>query len=299
MDLKRKLAEDRPVGGWCALPSPGVAEALATADFDFVTVDTEHSAATAGDIEDMLRAIESAPGDTEALVRVADVEAARIKRVLDAGPSAIMAPQIDSPAAARELVELCRYPPQVGEDVERGEDDGDDAENGDDSENGDDGENGDDSADDPADRVDADGYRGRRGVAGSRASGFGRRLDEYLRRGADDVAVIAQIETPRAVEAAGEIAAVPGIDALFVGPADLSASLGRFGEYDDPAFTDAVEATLAGADDEGVPVGTLATSDELIDRWVDAGYDFLIAGTDIGFLSTGADRAIERFEEQS
>lgn len=275
MDLKRKLVDgDRPVGGWCALPSPGVAEALATADFDFVTVDTEHSAATAGDVEDMLRAIESAPGDTEALVRVADAEPARIKRVLDAGPSAIMAPQIDSPGAARELVELCRYPPQVGD-------------------------GGDGGGVSPEERVDADGYRGRRGVAGSRASDFGRRLDEYLRSGADEIAVIAQIETPRAVESAGEIAAVPGIDALFVGPADLSASLGRFGEYDDPAFVDAIEATLAAADDEGVPVGTLATSDAGIDRWVDAGYDFLIAGTDIGFLSTGADRAIERFEERS
>ncbi|SMO56580.1 HpcH/HpaI aldolase family protein [Halorubrum cibi] len=275
MDLKRKLAEgDRPVGGWCALPSPGVAEALATADFDFVTVDTEHSATTAGDVEDMLRAIEAAPGDAEALVRVADVEPARIKRVLDAGPSAIMAPQINSPAAARELVELCRYPPQVAS-----------------------GSGDEEASADPADRVDSDGYRGRRGVAGSRASDFGRRLDGYLRSGADDIAVIAQIETPRAVESAGEIAAVPGIDALFVGPADLSTSLGRFGEYDDPAFADAIAETIGAANDEGVPVGTLATSDELIDRWVEAGYDYLIAGTDIGFLSAGADRAIERYEE--
>ncbi|WP_066413423.1 HpcH/HpaI aldolase family protein [Halorubrum aethiopicum] len=285
MDLKRKLVEgDRPVGGWCAVPSPGVAEALATADFDFVTVDTEHSAATAESVENMLRAIEAAPGDAEALVRVADVEPARIKRVLDAGPSAIMAPQIDSPAAARELVELCRYPPQAA------------SENG----SGDDPAGPGDPADstDPGERVDADGYRGRRGVAGSRASDFGRRLDGYLRSGADDIAVIAQIETPRAVEAAGEIAAVPGIDALFVGPADLSASLGRFGEYDHPAFVDVVEETIAAANDEGVPVGTLATSDELIDRWVEAGYDYLIAGTDIGFLSVGADRAIERYEGQ-
>ena len=283
MDLKRKLTEgDRPVGGWCALPSPGVAEALATADFDFVTVDTEHSAATAESVENMLRAIEAAPGDAEALVRVADVEPARIKRVLDAGPSAIMAPQIDSPAAARELVELCRYPPQAA------------------SGSGDESEGSAAAADptDPADRVDADGYRGRRGVAGSRASDFGRRLGEYIRTEADDIAVIAQIETPRAVESAGEIAAVPGIDALFVGPADLSTSLGRFGEYDDPEFTDAIGETIAAANDEGVPVGTLATSDDLIDRWVEAGYDYLIAGTDIGFLSVGADRAIERYEGQ-
>ncbi|OYR57442.1 HpcH/HpaI aldolase family protein [Halorubrum halodurans] len=281
MDLKRKLVEgERPVGGWCATPSPGVAEVLATADFDFVTVDTEHSAATVESVENMLRAIEAAPGDTEALVRVADVEAARIKRVLDAGPSAIMAPQIDSPAAARELVELCRYPPQAASAS------GDDASASTDTT----------GAPDPADRVDADGHRGRRGVAGSRASDFGRRLDGYLRHGADDIAVIAQIETPRAVEAAGEIAAVSGVDALFVGPADLSASFGRFGEYDHPAVVDAIEETVAAANDAGVPVGTLATSDELIDRWMEAGYDYLIAGTDIGFLSVGADRAIERFE---
>ncbi|GAA0516087.1 2-dehydro-3-deoxyglucarate aldolase [Halorubrum aquaticum] len=276
MDLKRKLAEgDRPVGGWCALPSPGAAEALATADFDFVTIDTEHSPATTESVENMLRAVEAAPGDTEALVRVADVEPARIKRVLDAGPSAIMAPQINSPAAARELVEACRYPPQVAS-----------------------GSGDEEASAESSNRVDSDGYRGQRGVAGSRASDFGRRLDEYLRTGADDVAVIAQIETPRAVESAGEIAAVPGIDALFVGPADLSASLGRFGEYDDPEFTDAIGETIAAANDEGVPVGTLATSDELVDRWVEAGYDYLIAGTDTGFLSAGADRAIERYEGQ-
>lgn len=272
MDLKRTLREgDRPVGGWCSLPSPGVAEAMATAAFDFLTVDTEHSPATAESVENMLRAVEAAPGDTETLVRTADVDPARIKRILDAGPAGIMAPQIHSPADAREFVEACRYPPQA---------------------------DGDDTDADPADerRVDADGYRGQRGVAGSRASAYGRRLGEYLRHESDEIAVIAQIETERAVESAGDIAAVPGIDALFVGPADLSAALGRFGAYDDPSFTAAIEETIAAAKDAGVPVGTLATSDDLIDTWLDAGYDFLIAGTDVGFLSAGADRAIERYE---
>ena len=288
MALKRKLRDgERPIGGWCALPSPDVAEAMATADFDFLTLDTEHSAATAESITDMLRAVEAAPGDTEALVRVADVEPARVKRVLDAGPAAIMAPQIDTPAAARALVEACRYPPQVDEASGHG----DDARDGADA----DGAPGDVDRSAAADRVDADGIRGQRGVAGSRASAYGRRLGEYVRTATEEIAVIAQIETPTAVASAGEIASVPGIDALFVGPADLSASHGRFGAYDDPVVETAVEETIAAANDAGVPVGTLATSEALIDHWTDAGYDFVIVGTDIGFLAAGADRAIARY----
>ena len=290
MALKRKLRDgERPIGGWCALPSPDVAEAMATADFDFLTLDTEHSAATAESITDMLRAVEAAPGDTEALVRVADVEPARVKRVLDAGPAAIMAPQIDTPAAARALVEACRYPPQVDEASGHG----DDARDGADA----DGAPGDVDRSAAADRVDADGIRGQRGVAGSRASAYGRRLGEYVRTATEEVAVIAQIETPTAVASAGEIASVPGIDALFVGPADLSASHGRFGAYDDPVVERAVDETIAAANDAGVPVGTLATSEALIDHWTDAGYDFVIVGTDIGFLTAGADRAIARYRD--
>mgnify|MGYP002761204357 FL=1 len=290
MALKRKLRDgERPIGGWCALPSPDVAEAMATADFDFLTLDTEHSAATAESITDMLRAVEAAPGDTEALVRVADVEPARVKRVLDAGPAAIMAPQIDTPAAARALVEACRYQPQVDEASGHG----DDARDGADA----DGAPGDVDRSAAADRVDADGIRGQRGVAGSRASAYGRRLGEYVRTATEEIAVIAQIETPTAVASAGEIASVPGIDALFVGPADLSASHGRFGAYDDPVVEEAVDETIAAANDAGVPVGTLATSEALIDHWTDAGYDFVIVGTDIGFLAAGADRAIARYRD--
>lgn len=267
MDLKRKLREgDRPVGGWCSLPSPGVAEALATAEFDFVTVDTEHAPTTMESVEHALRAIEAAPGGTEALVRVAEVDPTRIKRVLDAGPAGLMAPQVNAVSEARGLVRACRYPPQESDEGSAG------------------GEGS------------GDGPDGTRGVAASRASNYGRRLDEYVRSAAESLAVIVQIETPEAVANAGEIASVPGIDALFVGPADLSASLGRFRTFDDPEFVDAIRETVTAGNDAGVPVGTLATTDERIDAWLDTGFDFLIVGTDVGFLGAGADRAIERYE---
>lgn len=268
MDLKRKLREgDGPVGGWCSLPSPGVAEALATAEFDFVTVDTEHAPTTMESVEHALRAIEAAPGGTEALVRVAEVDPVRIKRVLDAGPAGVMAPQVNAAAEAEDLVRACRYPAQESDEGHTG--DGNFRENRD----------------------------GTRGIAPSRASDYGRRLDEHVRHVAGSLAVIAQIETPEAVANAGEIASVPGIDALFVGPADLSASLGRFRAFDDPEFVDAVRETVTAGNDAGVPVGTLATTDERIDAWLDAGFDFLIVGTDVGFLGAGADRAIDRYED--
>jgi len=266
--LKRRLAEGRPVGGWLSLPSADVAELLAGHGFDFLCIDTEHAPASIDAVQDAVRAVAAAPGDTEPLVRVPWNDHVRIKRVLDTGPAGIMAPRIDSAAAARDLVEAVRYPPQ-----------------------------GDAATGEPGAGVDADGLRGRRGVAGARASTYGRELDDRVATANDGIAVVAQIETAEAVAAAGEIAAVPGIDALLIGPADLSAALGRFRSFDDPAFRDAVARTLAAAGDEDVPVGTLATSPEKIDRWLDAGFDFLLAGTDAGYLHAGASEALERYAE--
>ena len=274
MDLQRKLRTgERPAGGWCSIPSPSVAETLATAAFDFVVVDTEHAPTTTESVEHMVRAVEAAPGDAETLVRVSENDPTRIKRVLDAGPAGVMAPQVNSPAEARDLVRACRYPPQPNGGAE--------------PEHGDDGGAG-------PERADAAPWRG---VAASRASDYGRRIDDYVRSGGDDVAVIAQIETVRAVDAAEAIAAVPGIDALLVGPADLSASLGRFREFDHPAVREAIADAVAAADAADVPIGTLATSDERIDAWLDAGFDFLIVGTDVGFISAGADRALDRYAD--
>lgn len=269
MKLADKLAADRPVGGWCSVPSPTVAEVMANQAFDFLAVDTEHAPTTTESVENLVRAVDAAPGDTETIVRVAWNDHVRIKRVLDTGISGVMAPRIESAEEARELVRACRYPPQG------------------------------DAAEGPAgEAVDSDGVRGRRGVAAARASDYGARIDEVVRGVNDDLAVIAQIETGAAVDAAAEIAAVPGIDALFVGPADLSASLGCFREFDDPEFEAAIADTLAAGDEAGVPVGTLATSEERIDAWLDAGFDFLIAGTDAGFLADGASRAIDRYDER-
>jgi 2-dehydro-3-deoxyglucarate aldolase/4-hydroxy-2-oxoheptanedioate aldolase len=147
--------------------------------------------------------------------------------------------------------------------------------------------------------VDAARYppAGSRGLAAARAADYGRSFDEYVSRANDDLVLVAQMESGEAVANAADIAAVDGIDALFVGPADLSAAVAELGAYDDPAFVEAVATVLEAADDAGVPVGTLATDPEQIDRWAAVGFDFQIVGVDVSYVVEGARRAMERYAD--
>ena len=136
---------------------------------------------------------------------------------------------------------------------------------------------------------------GTRGVAGSRASRYGRDLSEYFERANDESLVITQIESATGVENAADIAAEAGIDALFVGPADLSASLGRFGET--RSLDTEISAVLTAGEDADIPVGTIALESEDVERWAEAGFDFQVVGIDADYLLEGATRAKKRYED--
>lgn len=137
---------------------------------------------------------------------------------------------------------------------------------------------------------------GVRGVAGGRASKYGTEIEEYVERADDRVATILQVETKGAVDGIEEIAALEGLDGLFIGPADLSARLDSFGRFADPVFQTAVETVVSAAAEADVPVGTLATTPENVEtRWTEWGMDFLVAGTDVAYLREGADRFSAQF----
>ena len=138
---------------------------------------------------------------------------------------------------------------------------------------------------------------GVRGIAGSRANGYGRTLDAAVESAGDDLVTVVQVETERAVGNAVDIAAVEGVDALLVGPADLSGSLDVFGEYDSERFRDAVSRVVDAAEAAGTPVGTLATDADEIDRWAAYGYDYQIVGVDAGYLAAGTATARRAYED--
>ncbi|WP_440992196.1 HpcH/HpaI aldolase family protein [Haloarchaeobius baliensis] len=138
---------------------------------------------------------------------------------------------------------------------------------------------------------------GIRGTAGTRASGFGADLPEYLDGADDAITRIVQIETLSAVEQAADIAAVEGIDALFVGPADLSVALDVPLDYGAVMFEEAVEAVVGAAGDAGIPVGVFATDPDRFGTWAGMGFDFGIMGYDAGFLRAGNERLLAAYDE--
>ncbi|ADB62876.1 4-hydroxy-2-oxovalerate aldolase (plasmid) [Haloterrigena turkmenica DSM 5511] len=138
---------------------------------------------------------------------------------------------------------------------------------------------------------------GVRGVGYGRGTEYGEAFPEYLERANEDLVTIAQIETEAGLENVEEIAAVDGLDGLFVGPADLSAALGIFGETDGDEFVEAVDRVLEAGHAVNKPVATLAFEEDEIERWVDRGFDFVLAGVDIDYVKAGGLRAKAMFED--
>lgn len=139
---------------------------------------------------------------------------------------------------------------------------------------------------------------GVRGMAGmSRGSRYGTQPD-YLRRANQDIGVIVQIETAHAVAQIEDIAAVPGVDALFIGPADLSGSLGVPGQMQHASvvalMTDAVRRAKAMAK----PIGTLGLTLEVATRYRAMGFDYLAVAADLSLMMQGAAATLRALRTQ-
>ena len=139
---------------------------------------------------------------------------------------------------------------------------------------------------------------GVRGMSNSsRASKFGT-ASNYLRTANAGIALIVQLETVQALAELEAISAVPGVDALFLGPADLSASMGHVGEPGHPAvmrlMADAVQRCKA----LGKPVGTVGATPEVVAQYRAIGFDFVAVASDLALLIRGAQAAIAALRTQ-
>ncbi|MEO8907533.1 MAG: HpcH/HpaI aldolase/citrate lyase family protein [Microbacteriaceae bacterium] len=115
------------------------------------------------------------------------------------------------------------------------------------------------------------------------------RIDDYVQRAHELVSLIVQIETAEAVGNVEQIAAVEGIDAIFIGPADLAASMGHLGEQDHPDVVAAIENTIAVAKRLGTPVGINAFAPKMAGHYLAAGVDFVFVGSDVTLLARGSE----------
>jgi len=234
--VKQKLQEGRPVfAATVTVGSADVAAHLATAGFDFLWVEMEHSPVTLESLRNMVLATRGLPAQLFARVPVNEFWTA--KRVLDAGASGVIFPFTSTPDLARQAAAACKYPPV-----------------------------------------------GRRG-SGAVLARFGWPGDDPYHDSADEnVTVIAIIEEASAVECVDEIAATPGIDALFLGVSDLSFSMGMRGEQGDARLEAAIAKVLEAGKRHGKAVGRPAWSAEAARGYIEQGFLLFQAQTDLGLM---------------
>lgn len=126
------------------------------------------------------------------------------------------------------------------------------------------------------------------GSALARASQW-TRVPDYVPNADNYVSLTVQIETAEAVEAAGEIAGVDGVDAVFIGPSDLAGSMGQPGP---DAVREAVLRTIDAVRAAGKPVGVNAFIPADAERYLSAGVDFVVVQADVTVLARGLDAAV-------
>lgn len=138
---------------------------------------------------------------------------------------------------------------------------------------------------------------GVRGVAGStRATRFGR-VSGYATRAHEEICLLVQLETKDALQHLEAIAALDGIDGIFIGPADLHASLGHAGEIAHPQVWPLIEDAIGRIRAAGKAPGILMVDEKLAQRCIELGTLFTAVGSDVGILARGADALAARFQK--
>ena len=236
---RRVLAREWLVGTFLNLGCPMTVEIAGLAGFDWILIDHEHGPGGQDVLLHQLHAASATPAFP--IVRIAQNETPRFKRVLDMGAAGVMVPYVNTAAEARAAVAAMRYPPH-----------------------------------------------GIRGVAKfNRGAGFGGDFEEYYAHSHERLLGVVQIESPEAIRASDEIAAVDGVDVLFVGPTDLSYNMGIRDQLESEAFTAALRQVSDAARRHGKAAGILVHNNTLVPRMRELGFTFMALGSDGGAARSG------------
>ena len=137
---------------------------------------------------------------------------------------------------------------------------------------------------------------GVRGVAGTtRATRFGR-VKDYAKRAHEEICVLVQVETQAATDNIEAICAVDGVDGVFIGPADLHASLGYTGEIANPKVKPMIDDAIRRIRKAGKAPGILTPSEADAKHWLGCGGLFVAVGADVGILARGAEALAAKFK---
>ncbi|MCX6578708.1 MAG: aldolase/citrate lyase family protein [Candidatus Aminicenantes bacterium] len=237
--FKQKLRQKLPlIGTIQELPAAEVTEILASAGFDWLFVDMEHSAI---DISCMQHILQAGQRHCPCIVRSPSHEEVWLKKILDAGADGIIIPLVNTAEEAKRVIRFCKYPPEGGRSI---------------------------------------------GIA--RAQGYGMNFREYVAEANEKIAVILQMEHIDAVKNIDAIVKVPGIDALFIGPYDLSGSMGMTGQVNTPEVRRQIEILGNACIAAGLPMGIFTTDPAEVKPLMEKGYSLIAVGIDAMILGKAA-----------
>ena len=137
--------------------------------------------------------------------------------------------------------------------------------------------------------------QGFRGVSVAQRSNRYGAVKGYFEGINEQICVMVQIESRKGVAAAGEIAAVDGVDGLFVGPSDLAAGLGHLGNANHPEVQEAMAQVFAAAKAAGKPIGILAGVEADARRYLEQGATFVAVGSDLGVFRSATQALRDKF----
>jgi 4-hydroxy-2-oxoheptanedioate aldolase len=238
--VKKQLTDGEPSrGAWLGLPSPFSARLLARLPLDWLVIDAEHAPIDSDLLTQMVTAIAEADGPAP-LVRISQASVENIKRALDAGAYGVIAPMINTPEEAAQVVAWAKFPPQ-------------------------------------GERSFGSAYAG---------LAFGQSMGEYLKAANEQVIVGIQIESAKAFENLDAIFDVKGIDLVFVGPVDLSISLGLapLPENPDAQFQRFLNRVIASAKPHRLPLGIFCSNGRAAAERIRQGFQFVNVASDTGIL---------------
>ncbi len=135
---------------------------------------------------------------------------------------------------------------------------------------------------------------GIRGIARTRSLNYGLDVKDYLAKANDELLTIVQVEHVRAVENLEGILSVEGVDVIFIGPGDLSISMGYPGRMDDPKVQETINYIVETTKKAGIPLGTISGSVEDTNKRFEQGFQFICLNGDLHFMRVAAMDAIER-----
>ena len=241
--FRKKLLSGRTlIGTVVTLPCPQIAEILAYAGFDWLWIDAEHSPLQMGEVQGILQAMQDR---CAGVVRIPASEEVYIKKSLDIGAAALIAPHVDTVEIAERVVRFAKYPPS-----------------------------------------------GERSIGVSRAHAYGLQFADYMKHANEQIAVIIQIEHVNGARNIEAILDVAGVDAVMIGPYDLSGSLGKPGEIHDPEVQGLIKHVAQTCRKRKKPIGIFAPDGDVARRFLDQGFSLIAVSVDAMMLAKSAQEVV-------